>query len=97
MCLGVPARVVSIKGNSAVVDVWGLLRDVRLDWLEEPVVPGDFIIDHAGCAERRIAPADVADTVAIYEVLFTESGEYPCASHSRGHEIEIEIEEPSLV
>jgi hydrogenase expression/formation protein HypC len=79
MCLGVPGQIVAVTGNSATVDFWGARRTVRLDQLEEVVVAGDYIIDHAGFAVRRIPTADVADTLALYEVLLTEAGEDPIA------------------
>jgi hydrogenase maturation factor len=36
-------------------------------------MPGDYIIEHVGYAIRRIAPRDVADTVAMYEVVLCET------------------------
>jgi hydrogenase expression/formation protein HypC len=88
MCLGVPGQIVALSGNCATVDFWGVRRSVRLDQLEELVVPGDYIIDHAGFAVRRIPTADVADTLALYEVLLTEAGEDPIAG-----DIAAELEE----
>ena len=79
MCLGVPGQILSIKDEVAVVDFWGARRPVRLDQLTDPVTTGDFIIDHAGFAVRVIPAADVADTLALYEVLLTEAGEDPIA------------------
>ena len=79
MCLGVPGQIVSILKNEAVVDFWGTRKTVKLDGLPDVVVAGDYIIDHAGFAVRRIPTADVADTLALYEVLLTEAGEDPIA------------------
>ena len=77
MCLGVPGRIVTVSEKSATVDFWGICRTVRLDQLDETVLPGDYIINHAGYAVRRIPTSDVADTLALYEVLLTEGGEDP--------------------
>lgn len=82
MCLGVPGQIVSITAKTATVDFWGFRKTVRLEPLTEPVVPGDYIIEHAGHAVRRIPTADVADTLALYEVLLTEAGEDPIARDS---------------
>lgn len=79
MCLGVPGQIVSISGKTAIVDFWGTRRSVRLDNLPDVVHAGDYVIDHAGFAVRRIPTADVADTLALYEVLLTEAGEDPIA------------------
>lgn len=77
MCLGVPGQVVEVHGHHAVVDFWGTRKQVNLEILEEAVLPGDYIIDHLGYAIRRIAPAEVADTLAMYEVVLCETGEDP--------------------
>jgi hydrogenase expression/formation protein HypC len=79
MCLGLPGQIVSIREKTATVDFWGFRRTVRLEPLTEPVAPGDYIIEHAGHAVRRIPASDVADTLALYEVLLTEAGEDPIA------------------
>ncbi|HSP34952.1 MAG TPA: HypC/HybG/HupF family hydrogenase formation chaperone [Thermoanaerobaculia bacterium] len=79
MCLGVPGQIITISKTEAMVDFWGVQKMVRLDNLTESVRPSDYIIDHAGYAVRRIPAADVADTLALYEVLLTEAGEDPIA------------------
>jgi hydrogenase expression/formation protein HypC len=46
---------------------------VKLDILAESVVAGDYIIDHEGYAIRRIPVEEVADTVAMYEIVAAEA------------------------
>lgn len=79
MCLGVPGEVIEVRGNSAIVDFWGTRKSVRLDVLTSPVLPGDYILNHAGLAVRKIEQDQIADTLALYEVLLTEAGEDPIA------------------
>jgi hydrogenase expression/formation protein HypC len=74
MCLGVPGRVVSIDGNVATVDFWGLMKPVRLDVVDTPVVPGDYILNHVGFAIRRIPPGEVEGTLALYDELLRGGG-----------------------
>ncbi len=74
MCLGVPGRVVEVDDFLAVVDFWGVKRRIRLDIVDEPVQPGDYVLNHVGFAIRRIPPADVAATLELYEELLKESG-----------------------
>ena len=69
MCLGVPGRIVDIDGNIATVDFWGVRRQVRLDVVDEPVQPGDYILNHVGYAIRRIPSAEIAATLELYEEL----------------------------
>ncbi len=78
MCLGVPGQIVEMKSaKEALVDFWGVRKCVRLDNLTESAGHGDFVIDHGGWAVRVIPPRDVADTLALYEVLLAEAGEDP--------------------
>lgn len=74
MCLGVPGRVVSIDGDLAQVDFWGVTKQVRLELVDTPVAPGDYVLNHVGFAIRRIAPEDIADTLALYDELLLRSG-----------------------
>ncbi len=77
MCLGMPGQIIEVRSSEATVDFWGVRKTVCLDDLCETVMVGDFIIDHAGTAVRVIPPRDVADTLALYEVLLSEAGEDP--------------------
>lgn len=92
MCLGVPGQIIKVSRTEATVDFWGVRKTVRLDKLTENVRPGDYIIDHAGSAVRRIPTADIADTLALYEVLLTEAGEDPIA-----RDVCAELEEEELI
>ena len=69
MCLGVPGKVVEVDGLMATVDFWGVRKQIRLEVVDEPVQPGDYILNHVGFAIRRIPPGDVASTLALYEEL----------------------------
>lgn len=69
MCLGVPGRVIEVREFTATVDFWGVRKEVRLDIVDEPVAPGDYILNHVGFAIRRIPPESVAETLALYETL----------------------------
>jgi hydrogenase expression/formation protein HypC len=73
MCLGVPGRIVSVDGPVAVVDFWGVRRQVSLDIVDEPVAPGDYILNHVGFAIRRIPEEDIRQTLSMYEGLLREA------------------------
>jgi hydrogenase expression/formation protein HypC len=74
MCLGVPGRIVEINGLIAVVDFWGMRREVRLELVDQPVAVGDYILNHVGYAIRRIPEADIQGTLDLYEELLREAG-----------------------
>ena len=69
MCLGVPGKVIEIDGEIAQVDFWGVRKQVRLDVVDEPVSPGDYVLNHVGYAIRRIPESEIAATLALYEEL----------------------------
>lgn len=72
MCLGVPGQVLEIRDNLAVVDFWGVKKQVRLEIVDEPVDVGDYILNHVGYAIRRIPTESIAETLALYETLMRE-------------------------
>jgi len=74
MCLGVPGRVVSIDGDIALVDFWGVTKPIRLDIIDAPVVPGDYVLNHVGFAIRRIHAEDIGETLALYDELLRRAG-----------------------
>jgi hydrogenase expression/formation protein HypC len=73
MCLGIPGRIVSINGLVAIVDFWGVRRQVALDLVDQPVQPGDYILNHVGYAIRRIPEEDIEGTLALYQELLQEA------------------------
>jgi len=68
MCVGLPARVVSIKNGTALVDASGARREVSAELLDE-LDPGDYVMVHAGIAIARITSDDAEETNALLEAL----------------------------
>ena len=75
MCLGVPGKVVEVNGLLAKVDFWGVRKEIRLEVVDEPVQPGDYILNHVGYAIRRIPPGEIEATLALYEELLRHAEE----------------------
>jgi hydrogenase expression/formation protein HypC len=75
---------VSVDGTVADVDFFGVRRQTRLDLVDEPVAPGDYILNHVGFAIRRIDPSEIEETLALYELLLREDGDDIMASDVRG-------------
>jgi hydrogenase expression/formation protein HypC len=84
MCLGVPGRVLEVHENEAVVDFFGVSRRVRLELVDQPVQPGDYILNHVGFAIRRIPESDIEGTLRMYEELLREAGDDLMAADVRG-------------
>ena len=73
MCLGVPGKVIDVNGLIATVDFWGVRKQVRLEVVDEPVQPGDYILNPVGYAIRRIPTAEIDATLALYEELLARA------------------------
>jgi hydrogenase expression/formation protein HypC len=77
MCLGVPGKVLTVSedGLTAMVDFFGVRRELRLDIVDEPVQPGDYVLNHVGFAIRRIPDEEVQETLALFDQLLREQAE----------------------
>lgn len=84
MCLGVPGQVLEVNGFVATVDFWGVRREVRLDIVDQPVQPGDYVLNHVGFAIRKIPAEDIQETLALYEELLEAAESDMMAADVRG-------------
>ncbi len=68
MCVGLPARVVSVNEGTAIIDANGAKRDVRADLLED-LEPGDYVMVHAGVAIAKIDSDDESEGSEIMSLI----------------------------
>lgn len=68
MCVGLPAKVVKIKGGNAIVDATGAKREISTELLSD-VNPGDYVMVHAGIAIAKITADDTEETNKIMESI----------------------------
>ena len=61
MCVGLSAKVVSVKGDVALVDSSGARREVSAALLDD-LEPGVFVMVHAGAAIARITSDDITES-----------------------------------
>ena len=64
MCLAVPAKVVSISGQIAQVELGGLTRQANI-MLVPGLRLGDFVLLHAGFAIQTLDEADARETLEL--------------------------------
>jgi hydrogenase expression/formation protein HypC len=64
-----------VDGLEATVDFFGVRRVLRLDIVDEPVAPGDYVLNHVGFAIRRIPASEVGETLALFEEVLRSAGE----------------------
>lgn len=73
MCLAIPAKVVTRKGDRAQVDFGeGVLREVNVTLVEAKV--GDYVLVHAGYAIQILDEKEALETISLWnEILETET------------------------
>ncbi len=76
MCLGVPGKILDVKGGDlrmGRVAFGGIVRDICLEYVPEADV-GDWVIVHVGFAISRIDEIEAARTLAYLKEM-DEMGE----------------------
>jgi hydrogenase expression/formation protein HypC len=71
MCLAIPMQIVEIDGYTAVAEVDGVSRQVRLDLVPE-VELGDYVLIHAGLAIARVDAEHAQETLTLLRSLADE-------------------------
>ena len=68
MCLSIPARVESIDGEMAVVNVGGVQYNASLQMVEDVGI-GDYVLLHTGFAIQKISEEEARETLALFKEL----------------------------
>jgi hydrogenase expression/formation protein HypC len=68
MCLAIPARIESINGQQAEVDVGGVRRTIGL-WLTPEAQVGDYVYLHAGYAISILDQAEAEESLRLLREL----------------------------
>ncbi len=63
MCLGIPARVVSVEGTRAILDLRG--RTIVADASMVAVSPGDYVLSYAGLIVQILSPEEAEETLRL--------------------------------
>ena len=64
MCVGLSAKVVSIKDDTALIEAGGAQRKISAGVLDD-LEPGDYVMVHAGVAIAKITASDEEETADI--------------------------------
>ena len=71
MCLSIPAKILSVEGNTAKVSVGGAIINTSLHLVDD-VKPGDYVLIHTGFALQKISEEEALETIRLIEEM--ESG-----------------------
>lgn len=74
MCLSIPAKVLSVEGNTAKASVGGAIVNASLH-LVDNVKPGDYILIHTGFALQMISEEEALETIRILQELESATDE----------------------
>jgi hydrogenase expression/formation protein HypC len=66
VCLAVPAEVISLDGNNAIVELNGVRKEANVAFIDGLEV-GDYVLVHAGFAIQKWSQEDVDEYRAIIE------------------------------
>ncbi|MBL7137469.1 MAG: HypC/HybG/HupF family hydrogenase formation chaperone [Bacteroidales bacterium] len=64
MCLGIPAKVIRVENDRALVSIGEIEYEANIGLLEE-VKPGDYIILHTGFGIEKVNEAEAAETMRL--------------------------------
>ena len=68
MCLAVPAKVVEINNDDAIVDIEGIRRSAKIALIPDLMI-GDYVIIHAGFAIHKWSEEDVQEYNQIMDEM----------------------------
>ncbi len=68
MCLAVPAQVLEVNGDSALVELGGAKRRVNITLIDTLNI-GDYVLIHVGYAIQRMSPNEAQETLRIWEEI----------------------------
>jgi hydrogenase expression/formation protein HypC len=68
LCLGIPARVISIDGNSGMIEVGRVKREAFMHLVPEVQI-GDYVLVHAGCAIQILDQVEASRAIEFLKEL----------------------------
>ncbi len=68
MCLSIPAKIISVEGETATASVGGAIINVGLHMVDD-VKAGDYVLVHTGFALQKISDEEARETLKLIKEL----------------------------
>jgi len=68
MCVSIPAKIITLHGDTAEVSVSGNTFRAGIQLLDE-VREGDYVLLHAGFAIQKIDPGEAEETLKLFREM----------------------------
>ena len=62
MCYAIPAKVISVDGEFAIVDYGGVSKTINLSLVDD-IIPGSYVLIHAGFAIEKLDRKSAVDAL----------------------------------
>lgn len=66
MCLSIPAKILSIEGERAIVSVGGATYNASLQMIDDVEI-GDYVLLHTGFAIQKLTDEEASETLQLFE------------------------------
>ncbi len=74
MCLGIPAKILSIDGQKARISLGGAEYNAALNLVDDVQV-GDYVLLHCGFAIQKIDEKDAMETIKLLKEIIRKERE----------------------
>lgn len=68
MCLAVPAKVMAVDGEEAVLDYGGVKRKANISLLNDVMV-GEYVLVHVGYAISKMDEEEALETLKLWDEM----------------------------
>lgn len=72
MCWSIPGKIIELKGNTAVVEISGVKKEVVLDLIDDAAI-GEYLLVHAGYAIQKVDEEKAKFTIDFFKSGGTSS------------------------
>ncbi len=72
MCLAIPAKVIKINGEKAIIDADCVQKEISIMLLPD-IKAGDYVLLHSGFAIHKVEAEDAQETLKLIKEIIKNS------------------------